>query len=527
MRAGNWGESLTRAQFLKGAGAAGALLAAGGWRAAGAQEAPENVVLTRPIRGRLLPGRTAHYLFDYPGDESVYTVEMQVTPDSAVARAGFRVYAPDGRTQVIGGAQGGLQPNVAGNVIATLRGRYLLQAYNDNPGLPVDYWVRVLAGRPEGQVAPSVPSIAESAAAPLIAYVGCYTGPGGGSTLPMAQQGHGQGIKVYRMDPNTGGLSEIQLLKTLDNPSFLAIDPTQRILVAIHGSNTSQVSSYAIDPASGTLTFLSSQSSNGTNPVYPVISADSRWVLIANYTGSTIAAYPLGPDGRLGEATHVVTHTGPPGPLPAQNAPHPHQITWDTDGRFVLVPDLGLDKVFVYKFDGSTGKFSPNDFPFLVLPAGSGPRHLAFHPSGSYVYVINEHKSTLTACAYDREKGALLPLQTVSSLPSDFSGASTCAEVVVHPSGQFVYGSNRGHESIVSYAIDQATGMLSPIEWTPIDGKTPRHFNLDPTGSYLYAEGFDSDSIKIFSVDGATGRLTPTGQMIETGSPVCLIFGKV
>jgi 6-phosphogluconolactonase len=527
MRAGNSRGHLTRAQLLKAAGAAGALLAAGRSRLAGAQEVPENVVLTRPIRGRLLPGRTAHYQFDYPGDESVYTVEMQVTPDSAVARAGFRVYSPDGRTQVIGGAQGGLQPNVSANVIATLRGRYLLQAYNDNPGLPVDYWVRVLAGRPEGQVAPSVPSIAQSAAAPLVAYVGCYTGPGGGSTLPMAQQGHGQGIKVYRMDPSTGSLTEIQLLKTLDNPSFLAIDPTQRVLIAIHGSTTSQVSSYAIDPSSGTLTFLSSQSSNGTNPVYPVVSADSRWVMIANYTGGTIAAYPLGEDGRLGEATHVVTHSGPLGPDPAQNAPHPHQITWDPEYRHVLVPDLGLDKVLIYQFDPSGGKFRPNDFPYLVLPPGSGPRHMAFHPSGGYAYVLNERNSTMTACAYDREKGALQPLQTLSMLPSDFKEPSAAAEVVVHPSGQFVYGSNRGHESIVSFAIDQASGMLSPIEWTPIGGKTPRHFNLDPTGSYLYAEGFDSDSIKIFGVDGATGRLTPTGQAIETGSPVCLIFGKV
>src|SRR5262249_50442411 len=159
--------------------------------------------------------------------------------------------------------------------------------------------IRVLAGRPEGQVAPSVQGIAQSAAAPLVAYVGCYTGPGGGSTLPMDQQGHGQGIKAYRMDPSTGGLTEIQLLKTRRHPSFLAIDPSQRLLVAIHGSNTSQVSSYSIDPTSGALTFLSSQSSNGTNPVYPVISDDSRWVLTANYTGATIVAYPLGPDGRL------------------------------------------------------------------------------------------------------------------------------------------------------------------------------------------------------------------------------------
>src|SRR5262245_18033092 len=207
MSAGKQRVRLTRSGFLRGAGAAGALLAAGRLSAAGAQAVPEGVVLARPIRGRLLPGRTAQYLFDYPGDGSVYTVEMQVTPDSAVARAGFRVYAPDGRTQVIGGAQGGLQPNVAANVIGKVPGRYLLQAYNDNPGLPVDYWVRVLAGRPEGQLAPSVPGIAQAAAAPLVAYVGCYTGPGGGSTLPMAQQGHGQGIKVYRMDPNTGGLT--------------------------------------------------------------------------------------------------------------------------------------------------------------------------------------------------------------------------------------------------------------------------------------------------------------------------------
>jgi 6-phosphogluconolactonase len=527
MGADRGGWHLTRARFLKGVGAAGALLAAGRLGAVGAQEVPQDVVLTRPIRGRLGSGRTAQYFFEYPGDESVYTIEMQVTPDSAVERAGFRVYAPDGRTQVIGGAQGGLQPNVSANVIARTRGRYLLQTYNDNQGFPIDYWIRVLAGRPEGQVAPSVPSIAQSAAAPLVAYVGTYTGPGGGSTLPMAEQGHGQGIKVYRMDPSTGGLTEIQLLKTIDNPSFLAIDPTQRLLVAIHGGAASQVSSYAIDPSNGTLTFLNSQSSNGTNPVYPAISADSRWVLIANYTGGTIAAYPLGLDGRLGEATHVVTHSGPLGPHANQNAPHPHQITWDPAGRYVFVPDLGLDKVLIYQFDPTTGKLSPNRIDSLVLPAGTGPRHLAFHPSGSHAYVLGELNSTMTACAYDAEQGALHPIQTASMLPPDTTAASAAAEVVVSPSGQFVYGSNRWTDTIVVFAIDQSSGMIRAVDWTPVGGKTPRHFNLDPTGSYLYAEAFDSDRITIFRVDGATGQLTPTGQVVETGSPVCMVFGKV
>jgi len=510
---------LTRGQLLRGAGAAGALLAAGRWVPAAAQTVPNDPVGVRPIHGRLRFGQTATYPFFYPGDQTVWTIQMEVIPDGAAGRAGFKVFNPTGSVQVVGGAQNQLQPNVQANVVSVTRGTYVVQVYNDNPGLTVDYWIRVLPGRLEGQPVPAAAGIGAAARRPMIAYVGCYTTPD--------RQGHGKGIEVYVVDPATGGLSHAQSVETAGNPSFLAVDPTQRFLYAIHGGNVSQVSAWMIDATTGKISFVNSQSSNGTNPVYPAVSADGAWVLVANYTGGTIAAYPVNTaDGSLGQATDVVKHSGQLGPNTArQEAPHPHEITWDPAGRFVFVPDLGLDKVLVYRFDQTTGKFAPNDPPFAELPPGSGPRHIAFHPSGAYAYTVNELGNTIAAFAYDGVRGALRLMQVLTATPPDFKGDNAPAEVVVAPSGQFVYGSNRGHDSIGVWAIDQASGLIAPVGWTPIQGKTPRNFNIDPTGSWLYAEGQDSDTIAVFGVDASSGVLTPTGEVEQTGSPVSLVFG--
>jgi 6-phosphogluconolactonase (cycloisomerase 2 family) len=368
-------------------------------------------------------------------------------------------------------------------------------------------------------------NIAQSAIAPMVAYVGTYTGNGGGAQRPVAEQKYGNGIKALRLDPATGTLALIQELPTLGNPAFQAIDPTQRYLVSVHGGDVSRISSYAID-AGGKLSFISDQSSNGTNPAFISISPDGHWVLIANYTGGSIAAYPIDDAGRLGEATDVVKHTGGPGPHPNQNAPHPHQIVWDPDGRYVFVCDLGLDKVFSYKVS-QDGKLAANDPPFAELPPGSGPRHLAFHPNGPYAYVVNELKSTLAVCNYDATKGVLTPTQVVSTLSPDFKGNSAAAEVIVAPSGQFVYTATRWADVLTTYAIDQSTGQVTPIDWVPAGVRTPRAFSMDPTGSYVYAMGLDSDTINTFTVDAATGRLRETGQVVQANSPVCMTFSKV
>jgi 6-phosphogluconolactonase len=352
---------------------------------------------------------------------------------------------------------------------------------------------------------------------PRFAYLGCYTTPD--------RNGHGQGINVYRADPESGNLTSVQRIDGEENPSFFAIEPRQRFLYTVHGGEINQVSAFAIDRATGRLTLLNRQSSHGANPVYLAVDAASRWLVLANFTGGTIAAYPLGDDGRIGEATDVHAHTGPLGPHPdRQTMPHPHQITWDPASRFLFVPDRGEDRTYVYRLT-SEGKFVAHDPGVIVSPPGSGPRHIAFHPRGGYAYLLHEMGSLITVFAYESERGMLQPLQMLSTLPSDFAGSSTAAEIVVAPSGKCVYASNRGHDSIVILAMDPATGMLTPVDWVSTQGKTPRHFNLDPAGSFLYAENQDSATVVTFRVDPTTGRLTPTGHVVGAGSPACLVFG--
>jgi 6-phosphogluconolactonase (cycloisomerase 2 family) len=308
------------------------------------------------------------------------------------------------------------------------------------------------------------------------------------------------------------------------NPSFVVVEPGKRFLYSIHGGTGNQVSAFAIDQASGRLSLLNRQPSHGDNPVFPAVDAESRWLVVANYLGGSIAAYPLASEGRIGEATDVVTHAGSLGPNPdRQDRPHPHQITWDVASRFLFVPDLGQDRTYVYRLSDS-GKFVANDPPFVASPPGSGPRHIAFHPTGRWAYLIHEMGSLMTAFAYDGERGVLEPRQTISTLPTDFTGFSTAAEVAVSADGRFVFGSNRGHDSIVSYAVDENAGTLTPIDWASTLGRTPRHFALDPPGQFLYAENQDSDTVVPLRVDAETGKLTPSGQVLEAGSPVCIAF---
>jgi 6-phosphogluconolactonase len=238
-----------------------------------------------------------------------------------------------------------------------------------------------------------------------------------------------------------------------------------------------------------------------------------------------VVALPIGPDGSLGPASDLVEQTGEPGPHPTeQTKPHPHHIPIDPTGRFGLVPDKGLDRVFLYRLDLEAGKLMPTDPPSVQARAGAAPRHAAFHPSASHAYVINELDSTVTTYAFDSERGGLRPLQVISTLPPDFTGRNTTAEIHVAPSGRFVYGSNRGHNSIAIFAVAEDSGLLTPIGWEPTRGNQPRYFGLDPSGAFLYATNQASDTIVTFHADRQRGTLTPTGQVIQTGSPVCIVF---
>lgn len=235
-----------------------------------------------------------------------------------------------------------------------------------------------------------------------------------------------------------------------------------------------------------------------------------------------MSVLPIGEDGRLGELTDAIQHQGSSVNPQRQEGPHPHSANPDAANRYLFVPDLGLDKIMIYRVDLTHGKLSPNDEPWARVKAGAGPRHFAFHPNGKYGYVINELDSTLTAFAYDDKRGRLTEVETVSTLPENYKGRNHCADVHVSPSGKFIYGSNRGHDSIVIFAINERTGRLTYVGHEPTQGKTPRNFAIDPTGTFLLVANQDSDTIVTFRIDRLTGKLSPTGNVISAPTPVCL-----
>ena len=348
-------------------------------------------------------------------------------------------------------------------------------------------------------------------------YVGTYTG------------GKSKGIYVLELDTATGALSKPVLAAQTANPSFVAIRPGHRFLYAVgeldnfKGKKGGAVTAFAIDAKTGKLTQLNQQSSKGAGPCHLVVDATGKNVLVANYSGGSVAVLPIADDGKLSEASSFIQHKGSSVDKGRQEAPHAHSINLDAANHFAVAADLGLDKVLVYKFDADKGTLSPNTPPSASVPPGSGPRHFAFHPDRRHAYVINEMKSTVTAFNYDANKGALEPIQTLSTLPHPVKGNST-AEVQVHPSGKFVYGSNRGHNSIALFTVDAKTGRLTAAGHQPTGGKTPRNFGIDPTGKWLLAANQDSDSITVFRIDPKTGKLEPTGHKAEVGRPVCVKF---
>ena len=350
----------------------------------------------------------------------------------------------------------------------------------------------------------------------LFVYVGAFTTP--------ERKGKGEGINVYRMDPSSGVWTHLQLVPNIVNPSFLALDREPRFLYSVH-ADLDEVSAYAIDKQTGQLTPLNRQSCGGKNPVYLVIDPTNRFIVTANYGAGSVGVVPIEKDGTLGTRTDLAMLPGEPGPNRKEQASsHPHDCPFDPAGRFILVPDKGLDRVFGFHLDAASGKLTPNDPPFLGTREGAGPRHIAFHPVMPYAYVIDELDSTMTTYRYDPSRGALQPVQVVPTTPPSFTGNNTGAEVAVAPSGRFVYGSNRGHDSIVIFAVDRAGGTLTPVGWEPTQGKTPRFFGLDPAANFLYVANQDSDTIVTFQVNKTTGKLTPTGQVVKVGTPVTIVF---
>ena len=350
----------------------------------------------------------------------------------------------------------------------------------------------------------------------LFAYVGAFTTP--------ERKGRGDGINVYRMDPSSGAWAHVQLVPNIINPSFLALDREQRFLYSVH-ADLDEVSAYAIDKQTGQLTPLNRQSCGGKNPVHLAIDPTNRFIVTANYGAGSVGVVPIEKDGTLGTRTDLAMLPGEPGPNRKEQASsHPHNCPFDPAGHFILVPDKGLDRVFSFKLDSASGKLTPADPPFVATREGAGPRHIAFHPSLPFAYVIDELDSTMTTYRYDPARGALQAVQVVPTIAPSFTGNNTGAEVAVAPSGRFVYGSNRGHDSIVIYAVDHVAGTLTPVGWEPTEGKTPRFFGLDPAANFLYAANQDTDTIVTFRVNKTSGKLAPTGQVVKVGSPVTIVF---
>jgi 6-phosphogluconolactonase len=348
----------------------------------------------------------------------------------------------------------------------------------------------------------------------VLVFVGTYT------------HGRSKGIYLCRLDTATGALSPPGEAAEMDNPSFLAVDPARRRLFAAverrPGKPDGAVCAFAFDSATGKLTLLNEQSSHGSSPCYLSVDKTGRFVLAANYGSGSVCVLPVRKDGQLGEAVQVLQHEGRSAHPTRQAGPHAHSVTLDPSNRYAFAADLGMDKVMIYRFYPAEGKLKPNEPPWAEVEAGSGPRHLAFHPTRRYAYLINELSNTMTAFAYDGKRGALSELQTVSTLPAGFGGASTCADVHAHPSGRFIYGSNRGHDSIAIFAVDEKTGRLAALGHEPTGGRTPRGFAMDAAGAFLLAANQDSDTIVTFRIDPHTGLLERTGHAVEVPSPVCV-----
>jgi 6-phosphogluconolactonase len=352
----------------------------------------------------------------------------------------------------------------------------------------------------------------------LLLYVGTYTG------------GKSEGIYLYRFDLNSGKLTHAGTTKGVINPSFLTLAPGWRYLYAVNevddfaGRKSGAVSAFAVDQKTGALRLLNQQASLGANPCYAEVDASGKFVLIANYSGGSVTVFPVQRDGSLGESTDTKQYQGSSVNRERQDSPHAHCIRLDPSNRFAYSCDLGTDKIMMFRFDARGGKLLPVEPPWVQVKPGAGPRHLAFAHAGRYVLALNEMHSTVTTFARDPEKGTLHELQTITTLPKDFSGTNTGADIHVSPNGRFLFCSNRGDDSIAIFKIDPRRGTLTAIGHEPTRGLTPRNFAIDPTGAFLLVANQKSDHIVVFRIDPRTGRLRATGQVVQVPSPVCLKF---
>ena len=353
-------------------------------------------------------------------------------------------------------------------------------------------------------------------------YVGTYTGK------------DTKGIYRFTFDPATGKLSERTVAAETANPTFLAIHPSKTFLYAVgeindfEGKKTGAVNAYKIDAATGDLTLLNQQSSEGGGPCHLTVDKAGKNVLVANYGAGTATVLPIDTDGKLSKASCSVQHKGSGANPKRQEGPHAHSINLDAANKFAFVADLGLDKVMIYRFDGAKGTITANDPAFVEMAGGAGPRHFSFHPNGKIAYAINEIDSTITAMSYDAEKGALKKVQSISTLPKDFKGDTTTAEVVVHPNGKWVYGSNRGGKdspsSIAIFKADEKTGELTAEGHQDKGIKVPRNFVIDPSGKFMLVGNQGANTIVVFRIDEKSGALEPTDVSVDVGQPVCLRF---
>ncbi len=341
-----------------------------------------------------------------------------------------------------------------------------------------------------------------------------------------------QGIFCSRFDPVSGSLTSPKLASKVSGASFLAIHPSYKFLYSVGqaedatGTKFGALLAYSIDPQSGKLEALNHQPSGGKGPCFVGLDRHGANAFVANYGDGVVSVVPIAKDGRLAVPSARIQHEGKGPDEKRQDGPHAHSFFVDPTDHFALAPDLGLDKVLIYKLEPATGTLSPNDPPAGIVPPGGGPRHLSFHPNGKFVYVNNEMGDSVTAFTWDAQRGAMQEIQTIGSLPDDYTKreANTTAEILIHASGKFLYTSNRGHDSIAVFSIDSSSGKLTAVGHTPTNGKTPRNFGLDPTGKWLLAANQTSHNVVVFAIDQSTGALVKTDHEIEVGSPTCVRF---
>ena len=360
-----------------------------------------------------------------------------------------------------------------------------------------------------------------TAATKMRAYVGTYT------------NAKSKGIYQLELDLATGALTNKGLAIESTSPSFLALHPAGKFLYAANevnsfdGKPVGGVTGFAIDSSNGNLSKIDSQPSGSPGPCYVKVDATGQALLVANYGGGSVASFPLDASGHIGVAASHMVHQGS-GPIKSrQSAPHAHSIDLDPANKFALVNDLGLDQTLVYQFDADKATLTPNAVPFAKSQPGAGPRHLAFHPNGRFVYVINELDSTVAVSVYDPDKGMLIPFQVISTLPAEGVKGSTTAEIAVHPSGRFVYGSNRGADTLAIYAVNPTSGQLALVGFQPTGGKTPRNFAIEPSGKYLLAANQDSGNVVVFRIHPQSGTLQQVGDPVAVPVPVCIQFAPI